>query len=273
MIAGRFELFITLLFIFCAYVCYNLLVAHQVRVIENLKSELTSLIATLLQGVSKDLSSLIRKEEDYLGSARYNSKSLSELLDDRAEEQDYQKFLDGIILIVKKLYRDYKFVQQHPAEGDTQSGYYLALQIFSHENPEEYDELFRLAVDKSLDPYKLSDMFVKKLAAGEVIALGDAVIDEANSGLSSILQGQDVRVNITYAPKEYMERKQEVLTKQLADYKEAEAEKAALAEEKLKVFKSVQLAERVLSELTDQVAEKYEMQELVKTIKESMGYA
>ena len=119
---------------------------------------------------------------------------------------------------------------------------------------------------------KINKLFVEALQNGEVLALGDAIVDPNLSGCSSILQAQEVRVNIVFAPKAYMERKEELIEEKTAEIEKQKKEQQELAIQKDNVVKSARLAEAVINELVDEVAEKHELQELVKQIKESMRY-
>lgn len=271
-----FELFFIFIFSFTYYVCYNFLVAKFVR--ENVvnKKELTALLTDRATTITTNLKAFLKKEEDVLEDTAvpvlYNEKSLNDLLVDTATDADYQTFLDEIVWVVRDLYKNYQFLRQDPAPDDYNSGYYLAFQFIRGEYPEKYEYLFRLAIDKGLDPIKLNNLFVERVADGDVLALGNAVIDKMQTGLSSILQGQEVRISITFAPQEYMDKKQELMDERQKEYDAKVAEQQEIAKQKDDAIKAIRLAEVVLNNLVDEIAEKHDLQELVNQTKESMGY-
>ena len=201
-----------------------------------------------------------------------NEQTLSDLLVEKASDADYQLFIEKLTKIVQDLYSNYQFLRQDPQPDDFMSGYFLGFQIFREEYPVEYEYLFRLAIDRGLDDVKINKLFVEALQNGTVLSLGDAIVDPNLSGCSSILQAQEIRVNIVFAPKEYMERKEELIKEKTAEMEKQKKEQQELAIQKDNVVKSARLAEAVINELVDEVAEKHELQELVKQIKESMGY-
>lgn len=268
-----FELFFILVFSTLYYLCYNLLVAQQVRDKALTSRALTSLQRYQLQEVTTKLQLLLKKEgNDLTDTVRMNTKSLSDLLVDEATEADYLTFVEGIAEVVRDLYKNYQFLRQDPAPEDYTSGYFLVFQFIRGEYPEKYEELFRLAIDKGLDQLKINQLFVEKVAEGDVLALGNAEIDTAQTGVSSILQGQDVRVSITFAPEEYAKRKQEQLD-EFVEKRNAEREaQMELAKQKDDALKAIRLAEVVINELIEDIAEKHELEELVSKTKESLGY-
>lgn len=271
-----FELFIIFTFSFTYYVCYNFLVANLVKKNVEMKEELTLLLTDKVTSITTNIKAILKKEEDVLEDTAIpvlvNEKNLEELLVDTATDADYQTFLDEIVWVVRDLYKNYQFLRQDPAPDDYNSGYYLAFQFIRGEYPEKYENLFRLAIDKGLDPIKLNNLFVERAEKGEVLALGNAEVDSTQTGLSSILQGQDVRISITFAPKAYMEKKQELIDARQKEYEEKLAEQQEIAKQKDDALKSIRLAQVVLNNLVDEIAEKHDLQELVNQTKESMGY-
>lgn len=272
---STFELFLILVFSTTVFICYNLFVAQTVKTIFDLRkkaqvvlteraTELTKKITNILKG---DVQELPEKENVII-----NEQTLSDLLVEKASDSDYKLFIEKLTEIVKDLYSNYQFLRQDPQPDDFMSGYFLGFQVFREEYPVEYEYLFRLAIDRGLDDIKINKLFVEALQNGEVLSLGDAIVDPNLSGCSSILQAQEVRVNIVFAPKAYMERKEKLIEEKTAEMEKQKKEQQELAIQKDNVVKSARLAEAVINELVDEVAEKHELQELVKQIKESMRY-
>lgn len=69
-----------------------------------------------------------------------------------------------------------------------------------------------------------------------------------------------------------MDKKEELIKERTESMEKQRKEQQELAIQKDNVVKSARLAEAVINELVDEVAEKHELQELVKQIKESIGY-
>lgn len=265
---------VTFIFLTGLFVCYTLFIAKMTEKVIRLQTSLADTCRELIRVIAKGVSNIMntKGDGDLSKEMLYNHKSLSELLVETTNEKDYTDFINGITAIVKDLYSNYQFLRQDPAKDDFQSGYFLAFQIIRGEYPVEFENLFRLAIDKGLDMVKLNKLFVEQVVNGNVLDLGECVVDPAGTGLSSILQADTVRVNVTFAPKEYAEKKQQELDKLKEQSEKRLAEQKELAEQKDRALVSVRLATALLDELVDEIAEKHELTELVEKIKESMGY-
>ena len=271
---STFELFLILAFSTTVFICYNLFVAQTVKTIFDLRKTAQVVLTDRATELTRKLTKILKGDVQELPEQNeiINEQTLSDLLVEKATDADYKLFLEKLTWIVKDLYANYQFLRQDPQPDDFMSGYFLGFQIFREEYPVEYEYLFRLAIDRGLDDIKINKLFVEALQNGEVLPLGDAIVDPNLSGCSSILQAQEVRVNIVFAPKAYMERKEELIEEKTAEMEKQKKEQQELAIQKDIVVKSARLAEAVINELVDEVAEKHELQELVKQIKESMRY-
>lgn len=271
---STFELFLILAFSTTVFICYNLFVAQTVKTIFDLRKTAQVVLTDRATELTRKLTKILKGDVQELPEQNeiINEQTLSDLLVEKATDADYKLFLEKLTWIVKDLYANYQFLRQDPQPDDFMSGYFLGFQIFREEYPVEYEYLFRLAIDRGLDDIKINKLFVEALQNGEVLPLGDAIVDPNLSGCSSILQAQEVRVNIVFAPKAYMERKEELIEEKTAEMEKQKKEQQELAIQKDNVVKSARLAEAVINELVDEVAEKHELQELVKQIKESMRY-
>lgn len=272
---STFELFLILAFSTTVFICYNLFVAQTVKTIFDLRKKAQVVLTERATELTKKLTNILKGDVQKLPEKEnviINEQTLSDLLVEKASDADYKLFIEKLTEIVKDLYSNYQFLRQDPQPDDFMSGYFLGFQVFREEYPVEYEYLFRLAIDRGLDDIKINKLFVEALQNGEVLALGDAIVDPNLSGCSSILQAQEVRVNIVFAPKAYMERKEELIEEKTAEIEKQKKEQQELAIQKDNVVKSARLAEAVINELVDEVAEKHELQELVKQIKESMRY-
>lgn len=269
------ELFFILSFHTLVFVCYNWLVAHFTTIIVRLSDRLRKESVQETKDVISDLADIFKGEEQTVTEEIKeisNNKSLSAMLVQEATEADYNEFVDKVSEIVRELYKNYQFLRQDPAPDDFVSGYFLAFQIVHEQYPVEYEYLFRLAIDRGLNPVKINEVFVERLSEGKVLDLGDTIVYKGVSGISSILQGEAVRVNITFATPEYYEKGKELQEKQIKELDDRKAKQAEEAKQKDAILKSLRVASEVLEQLTDEVAEKYDMEELVKKIREGLGY-
>lgn len=199
-----------------------------------------------------------------------NNKKLDELTNKVATDEDYDIFVEKMGKLVKDLYENYQFLQQNPPEGDYTSGYFLGFQVIRAEYPVEYENLFRLAVDKNLNEIEINKRFVEAVKDGKVLPLGEAVIDELQTGCSSILQAQEVRVNIVFGTKEYMAKQEEERKERQAKLEEERERAMEVLKTKDDVLNTLRVTEALANELTDEVAEKYDLMELVNSMREGL---
>jgi hypothetical protein len=143
-------------------------------------------------------------------------------------------------------------------------------QVIRAEYPVEYENLFRLAVDKNLNELEINKRFVEAVKDGKVLPLGEAVIDELQTGCSSILQAQEVRVNIVFGTKEYMAKQEEERKERQAKLEEERERAMEVLKTKDDVLNTLRVTEALANELTDEVAEKYDLMELVNSMREGL---
>lgn len=134
-----------------------------------------------------------------------NKKNLAQLLEHNNTEEDYEHFVSIVASLIREQYKNYRFLRQDPAPDDFISGNCLIFQIHREEHPEVYEYLFRYAVDHGLEEGKLTLAFAEAVRNGAVMELGDCTVEDIGTGLSSILQGHDMRVLITFKTPEYVE--------------------------------------------------------------------
>lgn len=251
------------------FITFNLLVSKVTSELHTLKMlakegltdkaiNLTSEITHILEGETNNMELIM------------NNKKLDELTNKIAKEEDYELFVEKMGELVKDLYANYQFLQQNPPEGDYTSGYFLGFQVIRAEYPLEYENLFRLAVDKNLNELEINKRFVKHVKEGKVLPLGDAIIDETQTGCSSILQAQEVRVNIVFGTKEYMDKQEQERKERQAKLEEERAQAMEVLKTKDDVLNTLRVTEALANELADEVAEKYDLMELVNSMREGL---
>lgn len=180
-----------------------------------------------------------------------NTLSVSEMMSQKAEEKDYDEFIETISAIIKKQYESLEFLRQDPAPEDYQSGYCLIFQVYRGEYPETYDRLFSLAVLKHLEEGKISRKFKDAVESGKVIPIGDVKIEALGTGISSITQGNDVRVLITFKTQEYIKAGEEAVKKAEKEQAEKVKEDQQLLEDKKEAIQAVNRATRVLNDISN----------------------
>lgn len=231
------------------------------------KEELTSKAKILTKEISKILEG---EQVNMSNEIIKNTRPLSELLEERATDIAYDSFVEKLGNIVKDLYENYQFLQQNPAKDDFTSGYFLGFQVIREEYPVEYENLFRMAIDANLDELEINKRFIKAIKEGKVIPLGTAVIDEMQTGCSSILQAQVVRVNIVFGTPEYMEKQEAEREKRKEDIEKEREKQLEVLKAKDSILNTLRLTEAVANELIDEVAEKHELTELVTKFREGL---
>lgn len=253
------------------YVVYNLVVAKMVGELLELRTLAKEGLTSKAETITKEITQILEGEQLKMSKEVIkNTRTLNELLEERATEEAYNTFVEKLGSIVRDLYENYQFLQQNPAKDDFTSGHFLGFQVIREEYPVEYENLFRMAVDSNLDEVEISKRFVKAVKEGKVIPLGTAVIDEIQTGCSSILQAQVVRVNIVFGTPEYMAKQEEERNKRLEEIEKEKAEQLAVLKAKDSILNTLRLTEMVANELVDEVAEKHELTELVTKFREGL---
>lgn len=181
-----------------------------------------------------------------------NTKSLDQLLKTEATQEDYDAFVEEIATWTKELYKEYKFQLLQPGFEDYESGYAVVFQMFKEEKPELFENLFKQAIDKGLTDVQVNDTFVKLVKEGRVVDLGDVEIDEVGTGMSSILQGDDLRLFITFVTPEYKEKKEEVLKEKEEKLKVAEEKREEANKKREYAYATIVEASAVLKNMTEE---------------------
>lgn len=188
-----------------------------------------------------------------------NTKAIGELLDIRAEEEDYDLVLGLIIGRIKDMYENFEFSVMKPQYGDYLSGYAINFVIdgVNASDRQLMRNLFKLSLDRGLSEGILSRKFADLVEAGEVFELGDIIVDNGATGFSSLVTGEPIRVVITYETAEYKE-------KRLAQEEErdnARKEQEELREQQLKIreesHKALTEAAVILKEMSKEIIENH----------------
>lgn len=201
-----------------------------------------------------------------------NTKTLTGLLHTEPKEEDYKEYVDALVGWLKELYANYKFQLLKPNPDDFQSGYALLFQVFGGENPELFENLFKLAIDKGLKDDGINKEFVKQVKEGKLVELGGAIISPEETGSSSILRGDDLQVFIGFETAEYQEKRLEKEAEDKAkqeEYKERQDKQMELQKESYKILTEAasvlkQMTQKQLEDNPDFVEQYDKVQELYR---------
>lgn len=139
-----------------------------------------------------------------------NTNTLTDLITTVPTDNAYETYTEKFSKLVSKLYKDYQYVLHKPFKDGDGDEYLIQMQIISHEDPEAYDELFKIAMDNNLNEFEISKRFADNVEAGNVVDLGDDVViiktDAAGrplTGSTSIVRSREVlSVNISFIHKD-----------------------------------------------------------------------
>lgn len=194
-------------------------------------------------------------EEDIGMKILKNKKTISGLLEKTATKEDYNLYVKEIGKAVKGLYADYKFQLLKPNSGDLMSGYAVAFQIFKEEDPKMFEGLFKLAIDKGFTDKEINKAFREAVAAGDIIDLGEVILMEEETGLSSILRGDDLQIFIGFETPEYKEER-EAAQAEIAERSQKDKEtQDKYIEQREEAYKLMTEASALLKVMSAEIAE------------------
>ena len=217
-----------------------------------------------LQNEIKRISGIIRREVnkgEILGGDSVmelkNTNSLEQLLEVRAKEEDYDLALEMLIGEVKRKYEEFQFKFLKPQPGDFFSGYAVTFEILPGKDSEFLHNLFKLVIGKNLSEGKLADLFVEEVKKGNVIDLGDVILDDTGTGMSSLLTGEPVTVAISFETEEYKEKRLEREEEQKKEEEEQKAKQAKFEELRMESHKALTEASVILKEMSAEIVKEH----------------
>lgn len=206
-----------------------------------------------------------------------NTKSLTELLTTEPTEADYQLFIHVLAEVIQQEYKNYRFLRQDPSPTDKLSGHCLIFNIHRDLNLSSFNRLFKLTVDRGLKDIDIHNYFVDAVVNGKILDLGGAVIVQDETGVSSILQGDSIRVIITFMTADYAKERQEQLDIMREKQEEAENEQKEklelakqLQEARTKAYAEIESATTILKLLNEKAIDTYGLAEDIKKLKEEI---
>lgn len=250
--------------------------SNKAKLVEEIKEVNVSLLKISEEQIRGDLLVITKQLEEVIMQKLINEKSLTDLLATTAKKEDYDEFIDVLTPVLKDLYKNYQFQLFCPTPDDLQSGYAIRFQIFRMDMDEDYNKLFRMAIDKGMTERDITLTFYDYVKEGNLIDLGDAEVMLLGTGISSILSGADLDIYITFMPKKYKEKKEAYEAKLAEEKAEQEKEKEAYMEQRNKTFETLTEATEVLSNLTKEIKEELpekteELEEVFEEVRDLYG--
>ncbi len=117
-----------------------------------------------------------------------NRLSLSDLLNQKAEESHYEEVINLLVGLARLTYEDYKFLVARSTDEKKEANF---LQLVSNwaEHPELHKQIFSRSMDYGIDMKVLQGKFAERVAEGKVISLGDDVVVITDDGTGQIPTG------------------------------------------------------------------------------------
>lgn len=210
-----------------------LIIVGLVMAVREAKKE-TNIIKCMLSSVIKELKYTLIKEETKSmtnldkGVNKSNRSSepinfkpepfvekkgltLTDIITRKPTPQEYDEIEGLLTRLVKKTFSDYKFLVARSSDETQKENF---LQIVSHysEAPALHREIFRRSVEYGIDMRTLQERFASRVAAGQVLDLGDnvVVITDDNTGnlptgvspVNSGLEDAEIMFIISFVKKE-----------------------------------------------------------------------
>jgi len=137
--------------------------------------------------------------------------TLTDLLTRKPTEKEYAEIVDMLVELAKKTFKDYNFLIAKSSD-ETKEPHFLQLVSHSSEAPKLHKEIFKKSIDTGADREVILEKFADRVAAGEVIDLGDnvVVITDDNTGnpptgvspINSGLEGGEIAFIISFIKKD-----------------------------------------------------------------------
>lgn len=166
-----------------------------------------------LKTIVEEIKNII-KEEPIAMTRNYeeiNIMSLSDLINRKPTDEEYEEILGLIVELIRDTYADYKFMIAK-AEKPTDTNF-LQIESRFEEAPEMHEKIFRKAIDYGIEMRVLQEKFAERVAAGGVIDLGEDVVVITDDGeyslptgispINSGVEGGVIRAIITFIHKDH----------------------------------------------------------------------
>ena len=166
-------------------------------------------------------------QEEFINNMK-NEFNLQELVEHEAGEKEYQEYVDLMIESIKKAYDNFEFNKTNPVSGQEDLGWRLEF-VLSKDKTENYNELRKTILSNNLEGDKISEMFSESVEDGEVLELGEAVVNGMYTGVGGTALSDSFQAMISFTTpqfeegvKEAKEKAKEQAEKDLAEEQEKE---------------------------------------------------
>lgn len=166
-------------------------------------------------------------QEEFINNMK-NEFNLQELVEHEAGEKEYQEYVDLMIESIKKAYDNFEFNKTNPVSGQEDLGWRLEF-VLSKDKTENYNELRKTILSNNLEGDKISEMFSESVEDGEVLELGEAVVNGMYTGVGGTALSDSFQAMISFTTpqfeeevKEAKEKAKEQAEKELAEEQEKE---------------------------------------------------
>lgn len=226
---------------------------------ENSKKE-TEAVRQQLMVMAEYIKNEFEKEQGVLdkkGEQLVNKKTLEELLQNEPIEKGYAEVIDILTATVKEAYENFRFTFMKPDEEDYLSGYAIKFVFPVDKHQSLYEELFKLTVAYNLKEEEINKRFSKILANGKVIPVGNVLVDDKSTGVSPILNGEDLVVYIVFEDEEYLLKRKEEEKRQEKASEEAVAKQKEMVKAREDGYKTLLRASALMEKLSDELVKEH----------------
>ncbi len=269
--------------IFCTIALVSVATYYNVRLLRQ-RRDLISTFSRLndtrdaLMNLRESLVEERIEKEKYMSDLTItNNHTLESMITVKPEEADYDTFVKVLTEAIKSDFKNYKFLRQDPVPEDKTSGNCIIFNIFRDTHLEEFNYLFKLAVDRGLKDIDIIKHFQDAVAEGSVIPLGNAVVIKEETGVSSVLQGDSIRVMITYMTPEYAKAREEYIDSLREDAKVEQEKKVEAREEaerlyqiRVNAIKELEEATNVLKAMREKAVKDFSLADSIEALSDKL---
>ena len=213
-------------------------------------------------------------QEEFINNMK-NEFNLQELVEHEAGEKEYQEYVDLMIESIKKAYDNFEFNKTNPVSGQEDLGWRLEF-VLSKDKTENYNELRKTILSNNLEGDKISEMFSESVEDGEVLELGEAVVNGMYTGVGGTALSDSFQAMISFTTPQFEEEVKEAKEKAKEQAEKELAEEQEKEKKQVEAYAKISAVQQNLdSSLRDALEESHpevleNMDELYKTYTETL---
>ena len=213
-------------------------------------------------------------QEEFINNMK-NEFNLQELVEHEAGEKEYQEYVDLMIESIKKAYDNFEFNKTNPVSGQEDLGWRLEF-VLSKDKTENYNELRKAILSNNLEGDKISEMFSESVEDGEVLELGEAVVNGMYTGVGGTALSDSFQAMISFTTPQFEEEVKEAKEKAKEQAEKDLAEEREKEKKQVEAYAKISAVQQNLdSSLRDALEESHpevleNMDELYKTYTETL---